>query len=129
VKTILIVDRDLGFVLWLGHILNKSGSVALPATTIAEAAEMVSLLELRVDVLITAPGAVGVREFVEDLRLASPDLQLVGVGTEEDRPRDIPFPEAVWKRKPQGVDESTKWEWVTLIRQMATTGLSLAFHN
>ena len=127
-KTILIVDRDLGFVLWLGHVLNKSGSVALPATTIAEAAEMVSLLDLRVDVLITAPGEVGVREFVEDLRLASPDLQLVGVGSVED-PRGTPFPKAVWKPRPQGADETTRWEWVNLIRQMATSGLSLAFHN
>jgi hypothetical protein len=129
VKTILIVDRDLGFVLWLGHILNKSGSVALPATTIAEAAEMVSLLGVRVDVLITAPGGEGVREFVEELRLASPDLQLVGVGSEEDSPRAMPFPETVWKRRPQGGDEATKWEWVTLIREMAASGLSLAFHN
>ena len=128
-KTILIVDRDLGFVLWLGHILNKSGSVALPATTIAEAAEMVSLLDVRIDVLITAPGGDGVREFVEDLRLTSPHLQLVGVGSEEDSPRAIPFPEAVWKRRPQGGDEATAWEWVTLIRQTAGSGLSLAFHN
>ena len=128
-KTILIVDRDLGFVLWLGHILNRSGSVALPATTIAEAAEMVALLGLRVDVLITAPGEAGVREFVEDLRLASPDLQLVGVGSAEDPSRDIPFPEAVWRRRPRGGDEATGREWVTAIRKLEGSQLSQAFHN
>jgi hypothetical protein len=129
VKTILIVDRDLGFVLWLGHILNKSGSVALPATSIAEAAEMVSLLGVRVDVLIAAPGEEGVREFVEELRLASPDLQLVGVGIEEHPPRAIPFPEAVWKPGPRRGDEAIRGEWVTLIGEMASSRLSLAFDN
>jgi hypothetical protein len=86
-------------------------------------------LGVRVDVLIAAPGEEGVREFVEELRLASPDLQLVGVGIEEHPPRAIPFPEAVWKPGPRRGDEAIRGEWVTLIGEMASSRLSLAFDN
>jgi hypothetical protein len=129
VKNILIVDRDLGFVLWLGHILNARGTTALPATKIADASELVSLLNLRVDVLIASPGEEGFREFAAKLRARSPDLQVVGLGGEEDPAWIETFPDAVWRDKPQCGDEATRLEWVTLVDELAHRHLSLAYHS
>jgi len=126
VKTILIVDKGLGLVLWLGHILNTGGTVALPATNIADAAELVSMLSLRVDVLIASPGEDGVQEFVEDLCLSSPDLQMVALGDEEDSAWAMTLPGAVWKPRPQCGDEATSTEWMDLIDELDRSRLSLA---
>lgn len=128
-KNILIVDRDLGFVLWLGHILNVGGTAALPATNVADAAELVSQLNLRVDVLIASPAEQGFRELAAKLRVKSPDLHIVALGSEENPAWIETFPDAVWKDKPRCGDESTRLEWVTLVDELAHHHLSLAYHS
>ena len=129
VKTILIVDRDLGFVFWLGQILDAAGSVAVPARGIADAAEIVAMLRLPVDVLIASPAERGVREFVERLRFSSPDLQVVALANEEDPASVTPPPGAVWKRKPQHRDEAAKSEWLGLIHGLGRNYLASGSHG
>jgi DNA-binding NtrC family response regulator len=91
-KTILIVDRDLGFVFWLGQILDAAGYVAVPAKGVADAAEIVATLRLPVDVLIAPAVERGVGEFMEKLRFSSPDLQVIALASEEDPAWAMPPP-------------------------------------
>jgi hypothetical protein len=128
-KTILIVDRDLGFVFWLGQVLDAAGSVAVPAKGIAEAAEIVSMLRLPVDVLITSPAERGVREFVEKLRFTSPDLQVIALASDEDPAWAMPPAGAVWKHKPRHRDEATRSEWLDLIHDLDRSCLTSASHG
>jgi hypothetical protein len=114
-KTILIVDRDLGFVFWLGQILDAAGYVAVPAKGVADAAEIVATLRLPVDVLIAPAVERGVGEFMEKLRFSSPDLQVIALASEEDPAWAMPPPGAVWRRKPRHRDEATRSEWLDLI--------------
>lgn len=125
-QTILIVDGDLGLALWLGHILNAGGAAAIPATNIAEAAEMVSRLGLRVDVLIASPGENGMGGFIEKLRIKSPDLQVVALGDEDDLAWVMPSFGTVWRRRPCCGDETTRAEWMGLIHELDHNHLSFA---
>lgn len=117
VKNILIVDRDLGFVFWLGQILDAAGYVAIPARGVAEAAEIVGMLRLQVDVLIASPADRGFREFVEKLRFNSPELHVVDLECEGISSYVTPA-EAVWRGKPRHRDEATKTEWLDLIHSL-----------
>ena len=128
-KTILIVDRDLGFVFWLGQILDAAGYIAVPAKGIVDAAEIVSTLRLPVDVLIAPSGEGGVREFVDNLRFDSPDVQVVALANEEDPAWAMPPRGAVWKRKPRNRDESTRSEWLDLIRGLDRSCLTSMSHG
>jgi hypothetical protein len=128
VKTILIVDRDLGFVFWLGQILDAAGSVALPARGIADAAEIVAMLRLPVDVLIASPAERGVREFVERLRFSSPDLQVVALASENDPAWAMAPPGVIWKRKLPHRDESARSEWLDLIHGLDRNSLASMSH-
>ena len=117
-KNILIVDRDLGFVFWLGQILDAAGYVAVPAKGVAEAAEIVDMLRLPVDVLIASPVEHGVSEFAGKLRFTSRDLHVVALGNEGDLAQMMPPSWAAWKRKPRQWDEAAKSEWLDLIRDL-----------
>jgi len=117
-RTVLIVDRDLGFVFWLGQLLDAAGSVAIPAKGIPEAIELIDMLHLPVDVLVAPPGELGLREFVERLRFISPELQVIALASEEDPTWAMPLPGSVWKRKPRQRNEAAKTEWLDLIHEM-----------
>jgi hypothetical protein len=128
-KTILIVDRDLGFVFWLGQILDATGYVAVPAKRVADAEEIVFALRLPVDVLIAPPAEHGLHEFVEKLRSSSPDLRVVALANEEDPAWTMPPPGAVWKRKPRHRDEASKSEWLDLIHDLDRSCLASVSHG
>lgn len=50
-ETVLIADRDLGFVLWLAQRLNQHGHHALPAMNEDQAAQMAEQFEFNVLVI------------------------------------------------------------------------------
>ena len=58
-KTILITDRDLGFVFWLGQLLDDAGYQALPARSSVDAIALQNQFHLKIDLLILNPSLVG----------------------------------------------------------------------
>lgn len=66
--TILILDDDLGFTLWLGQALSASNCRALPATNVTEAAALIGHFSLMVDLVILNPCVPGGAEFTRTLR-------------------------------------------------------------
>lgn len=113
-KTILIVDRDLGFVFWLGQILDAAGYVAVPARGAVEAAEIVATLRLSVDVVIAPLTDRGVNGLVKTLRFASPGIQVIALGGEGDSSVPGRYSETVWQG-PCRRDEAAKSEWLGLL--------------
>ena len=67
-RTVLIVDPDLGFLLWLGQLLADAGYCGLPALTVQEATTLIGTLNLTVDLLIIDPTVAGAAAFVRALR-------------------------------------------------------------
>ena len=55
-NTVLIADRDLGFVFWLGQALGKLGYQVLPAMNVPQAASYAE--QFRVDLLVLDPAPV-----------------------------------------------------------------------
>lgn len=68
VATILILDDDLGFALWLGQALSAANCRVLPATSVTEAAALVSHFGLTVDLVIRNPSIAGGADFTRTLR-------------------------------------------------------------
>lgn len=65
--TILIVDNDLGFVLWLGQILTDVGCQAVPALRCQDTAPLVEELNLGLDMVIANPGLPGASAMIRAL--------------------------------------------------------------
>ena len=120
-RNILIVDRDLGFVFWLGQILDAAGYVAIPAKGIAEATEIVSLLRLQVDVLIASLGERGVTEFADRLRSDLPGLSVIDLHGDGELEPDRHSESG--RRSAPRRDEEAKAYWLEAIRN---AGSSLA---
>jgi DNA-binding response OmpR family regulator len=115
VKTILIVDTDLGFVFWLGRILDNAGFEALPAKTVADAANLLSWLSVRLDLLVINPSCSHTIAFVEERR-SDGLLKIIGIhdGESHDEVAGI----NVWLKKPEQTDELSGVEWLQRIESV-----------
>ena len=118
VRTVLIVDSDLGFVFWLGQALDVAGYEALPAKSAAEAKTLVRELKVTVDVLVANPNAPGVAALAEHLNRSQGHLSLIAlVNNDNETFPEQPFP-AVRKRRACRGDEVSRFEWVHLIQDL-----------
>lgn len=117
-KTVLIADRDLGFVFWIGQKLDRAGYRAFPANSSANAAEMVRQFHLVVDLLILNPSIRGIREFAKRLRLSQGHLRTIVVMDEGDGPvSGLPKANASL-RKPRLRDEASEIQWLETIERV-----------
>ena len=76
---VLIVDRDLGFVWWLGEILNNAECDAVPALNCREAMTIANDLKLDVDVLFVNPKLVGVPALTRSLSRANRPAKIIDI--------------------------------------------------
>jgi len=82
-ETILIIDSDLGFVFWLGQLLDQAGYQALPAKSVADASELLSHWGGSLDAVIISPNVSGSIEFAAHLRALNPNLRVISL-TDQD---------------------------------------------
>ena len=52
---VLIVDKDLGFALWLGEIFIEAGCHAAPALDCKQAISITTELNLKIDLVVVNP--------------------------------------------------------------------------
>lgn len=85
---VLIVDSDLGFVIWLGVSLAANGYATLPAGTSWAAQQLLDELRVAPDLVVANLGVAGTVELVEALRRANPALKVIAIedGTPIKRP-------------------------------------------
>ena len=76
-NTVLIADRDLGFVFWLGQALGQLGYQVLPATHVAQAANYAE--QFRVDLLILNPALPKILALVKSLQDSQTDLKILAI--------------------------------------------------
>ncbi|MBZ5579284.1 MAG: hypothetical protein LAP40_22205 [Acidobacteriia bacterium] len=82
--TILILNDDLGFALWLGQALSASTCEALPATTVSEAAALIGHFKLIIDLVIVNPRVPGAVDFTRTLRRAQGRLHVATLDSGTD---------------------------------------------
>jgi DNA-binding response OmpR family regulator len=80
---IIVLDNDLGFVLWLAHTLVANGYLAFPATSVREALRLIKALQFEsVDLVIANPALHGVTELLDRLRARHVSPKVIAI---EDR--------------------------------------------
>ena len=79
--TILILDDDLGFAMWLGRALNDAGFRALPANTSQDAAAIAAQVQPPgIQVLIANLALAGSRELAQKLSSENRAMKLISIG-------------------------------------------------
>jgi ActR/RegA family two-component response regulator len=63
--TVLILDDDLGFCMWLGRALNVAGIRTVPACRSEDALEIAADPSYRIDLLIVNPQIEGCRDVLD----------------------------------------------------------------
>lgn len=95
--TILIVDQDFGFVMWLGHTLALKGYLTLPGTNAREALRLIVDLEIAVvDLVIIDPALPEISLLVDALRGQQADLKVIWIQDSGRRATDIQETHSQW---------------------------------
>lgn len=73
----LIVDHDLGFLMWLGDVFSELGCQAVPALNCRQGLALTKRLELSITTLVLNPELPGAARTVKALVAANPGLRVV----------------------------------------------------
>src|SRR5215472_14245187 len=76
-KTVLVVDSDVGFVFWLGQGLDQNRYAVLPAANVPNARTLLDELRITADLVVVNPALPDAANFVEALRGRNPCLKVV----------------------------------------------------
>lgn len=110
------MDRELGFVFWLGQALEKAGYQTLPAKSIPDASALLLETNIEIDLLIVGHSMMGAVAFAAALRRSQRHLKvIVLVGQTENGAAAYPGVDA-WRRKPCRVDKASIREWLDTIQ-------------
>jgi DNA-binding response OmpR family regulator len=118
-KTVLIVDEDLGFVFWLGHLLNNAGYQVWPARNGEDAAALMEELGAELDLLIIDPNLHGAAAFME-MQRSSRDFHTIAL----ERPEEWAGPVDgvdIALTKPPHPDELSGLEWIAVIQNLISS--------
>ena len=131
-RTVLIIDKELGFVFWLGQALDQAGYQALPAKSLVDATALLGELNIRADLVILSFASPDASAFAETLRRQQGQLKVIALieGWEEPNPAAVGID--AWHSKPSVADEASKTDWIKTVRGVfarngATTSHSVDF--
>jgi DNA-binding response OmpR family regulator len=108
-QIILIVDDDLGFVMWLGHTLAAAGYMTLPVTSVSESLRIIDELEVGViDLAIVDSGMPGISHLIDTLRSRQGYLRMIATEPSSRRAFDLNVAEEEWIAKVRLVLEKAR---------------------
>ena len=103
---ILILDNDLGFLIWMANVLEPFGYQVVPANTVSYAVKLIRKWRLAIDLLLLNPCIEGAVEFTDTLRRRmGKHLKVVLLVSRQESVSDYPAlrPDAV-RTKPEARD-------------------------
>ena len=113
--TVLIVDKDFGFVFWIGEIFDEVGCHAVPALDCTEAVSIVKELNLKIDLVVVNPQLPGVADMMRTFQ--GPNLKIIAI-----RDRRIQairtFPVDAILQRPSGRDPISRERWLDRVRKI-----------
>jgi CheY-like chemotaxis protein len=108
-QIILIVDDDLGFVMWLGHSLAAAGYLTLPLTSAPESLRIIAELELAaIGLAIVNPAALGMAHLIDTLRSRQGYLRVIATEPSSRSTIDLNAAEAEWVTKVRRILEKAR---------------------
>jgi hypothetical protein len=133
----LIVDHDLGFVMWLGEVFLELGCQAVPALHCRQALVLAKRMTLPITTLVMNPELPGATRTVKALVAANPAMRVVLIrnsaaypgtnGGNGDTPNPgLANPKAIPARsileKPAPWETISRTEWVAKVRTLLANG-------
>jgi hypothetical protein len=85
-KTVLLADRDLGFVFWLAAALDKAGYLALPAPSSRHVVGLLTQLQVPVHLVIVACSLPDASALIRSLRRCRPRLKIIALTDDGEQP-------------------------------------------
>jgi hypothetical protein len=122
ITTVLIVDRDLGFVFWLGQVLTRAGYQALPANSSEAGRELARQLNLGIDILIVGNSLPGAGVFAAALRRSQRHLKVIAVLDDGEEPISAFSGADATQYRPSWMGESSETDWLTTIEGVFARG-------
>jgi len=114
-KTVLLLDRDLGFVLWLGATLDRAGYRALPAPSSQAVVELFNELQVPVHLLVVACSLPDASTVVRSLRLSQQHLKIIALTDDGEEPcPSVPDADLYCRRS--GPGEASEAQWVETVQ-------------
>lgn len=117
-KTVLIIDRDLGFVFWLGRVLGNAGHQVLPAKGFSEASTLLSELNTEIDLLIVNPSLAEAADFVNKLRRSWPNAGILAALGGKDQQAGQIRNVGIIARRPLRLDAAAANVWLRMVEQV-----------
>jgi DNA-binding NtrC family response regulator len=126
VKTVFVIDNDLGFLLWLGSALHQAGYNVLPSNGIREATKIIRELKTVVDwviIDISLDGAAALIDFLRSFNRRIGVLVLLG----ESEFRSLrAYDEYASIPKPGRIRGFAGFSWLETVKQFITDNSSFA---
>jgi DNA-binding NtrC family response regulator len=118
VKTVIIIEDDLGFAFWLGHTLDRAGYNALPAVNVASASSLLAELAISVDLVVINAAVESAASFISELRLTQPACKVIALlGNPDDLPPAFDYADLA-EHKPESIDETSQTDWIDTVRMV-----------
>ncbi len=111
--TVLMVDEELGFLLWLGAVLGEAGYRAVPGKTVTDAARMARVFPP--NVLVINPELQGAVNLIAALRVHNPALKVIALAEPEQGLEGV----FVVAHKPTEVTDETARAWLRMVEDVA----------
>lgn len=107
---ILIVDDDLGFLVWLGLTLSAGGFLTVPATTGPQAEELLAEIAIRIHLAIVNLSLPRTAELAAALKRRDPSVKVIAIQSDSAGP--------ALTIKTDGSHSRSKLGWITLVRKV-----------
>ena len=115
-KNILIVDKDLGFIFWLGTALAGASYQPWPACSPSDAISVVNRKPLtRLHLLIVNASLPGVSKLIAHFRHTQAHLKVIALGLQDNTLVGV----TAWHPVPDTGDDSAKQEWVLAVKHLS----------
>lgn len=114
---VLIVDQDLGFLLWLGELFVEAGCHALPALNCSQALATTRNFHLRVDLLVVDPALFGITRLIESLNQPGAILRVVLMGNNTTTQSTSIHYDAILAR-PSGWEQVSRPDWLRKLKRL-----------
>jgi len=122
-NAILLIDSDIGFLFWLGRLLDHAGYEAFPARSVPEAVALLRELHLTVSLLIFDCTLEGADDLVSGMRTRNRFLKTICLNG-DGHMRCVVHTDAVC-RKPGDIDEAAKSTWLQTVRSVLSASMLL----
>ena len=119
-EVILLVDADLGFLFWLGRLLDSAGYQSYPARSVADALTLINQLQLTIALLILNCSLPAAELLIANQRESHRQLKVISLATREDDPVPYTFGVDAMCHKPAQIDQASKNQWLQTVNCVLT---------